>query len=260
MAESPSDVFSRRPQLWAGLSLALAALAWAKLLFALPAFLVAAVVVIAVTGTPRRLGVVALALSAGAFGRFMAVEGAASIVAAGRRSSEDKALSRLRELAWAEERAKEVGAVPDGGYLTVGELTGAQRGRRSDAGSPFLAAGAFTAPQDGAWLSDGYRFAVYLVDAAGAHPEGEGLASAASHFLAYAWPADASGGARRAFFVDADDRICEARLERPVEGRLDAFAAFESASLTSARCAGVGVAGLAFKPWRKKQPRGVEAR
>jgi hypothetical protein len=254
MTDSPKDILERHPRRWAALVLAMAALAWLKTLLALPAFLVAALAVVALKGTPRRLAVVALALAGGAFGRFMVVEGAASIVAAGRRSTEEKALSRLREVAWAQERARELAVVPGGGYLSLAELTGRIRGRRTDAGGPFLA-DTFSQSEAGAWLSEGYRFAVFLVDDEGVHPEGNDVARAASHFLAYAWPAEANGGAGRAFFVDADDRICEARLNHPVDGRINPFAAFETDSLAAARCTGASASGWAFKPWKKKQPR-----
>ena len=258
MTEPLPDLFERRPRLWAALVLLLAALSWWKLVLALPAFLVAAIAVVVFNGRLRHLAVVALVLAGGAFARFMVVDGAASIVAAGRRSTEEKALSRLREVAWAEERAKELGVVPGGGYLTLAELTGHIRGRRTDAAAALVAKDAFTAPERGPWLADGSRFAVFLVDDAGVHAEGEGAASVAAHFLAYAWPADAKGGARRAFFVDADDRICEARVEAPVDGLIDPFAAFEKRVFDAARCIGTSASGLSFKPWKHKQPRGAE--
>ncbi len=137
-----------------------------------------------------RLAVLGLGgpLSVVALGRFVVLWAVPNIVGSGQKSAEDKALSRLREIAWAERRAHASGAR----YLSLGALSGAP-------GRPLQ--GAFSAAGPDAMRAEGYLFS------ADSSPDGQ-------RFVAYAWPVEVHGG-HRLFVTDERERFCAREAVAP---------------------------------------------
>lgn len=249
------DLFARhpRPLVVGGVSLSLLGLAVPAL--SIPAFLWGAITSLALRPPLRRWAVLGLLISSVGFFRFMARDGAPAILLAGQRSAEEKAVSRLRELAWAQSKARELALVagPEhrGLHLTLPELLGldARRGVRGDA--PLLRPGTYAehtpeATQRAIYRADGYLFAVHLPETSEA---------AARQFVAYAWPLGEPLSGSRLFYIDESDRICESDLtpgQGGVDGAPDVFAAFAAPDWQAARCPADGP--RRWRPWRGKQP------
>lgn len=129
--------------------------------------------------TPRgRTALITLAAVAlcGGAGWFIVRVATPNIVAAGQRAAEERAVSLLRELRWAQQQ---------GGVVPLPELV--QR-----LGSSRLAPiGA------GVHRAEGYCYALFVT--------GPG------RWTGYAWPAERGKSGTRTFVIDQDERICETR-------------------------------------------------
>lgn len=134
-------------------------------------------------------------------------------------SEEERAVSRLQEVCWAEQMAQQAALVDadrDGQpeYVWLDAL---MRPAPQAGGNPLLNPGAFAPlpPQpDGSLLfrAEGYLFQVWLpasgggwVGAGGDAPDMDG---AERQWLAYAWPLRAGAERLKAFVVNQDARIC----------------------------------------------------
>ncbi len=168
-------------------------------------------------------GVVAMV----AFGLFMVREAVPGIVEGGTRAAGGRAISRLREILFAEDAArKHPGWDPDrdgvGSALLVGELSG-ELGMRGQArvDPPLLEGYPKSEPVSaGRALEVGeFWFMVCL-------PTRGGLSSepgapfddelAERRFVAYAWPSGRAPGLSRAYFIDEHDRILSAHSDAGV--------------------------------------------
>lgn len=208
----------------AAIAIVLGAVSVAFPMLGLPALLVALLVFIATSGRARLVtGLVAGILSFGGFTRFVIETAVPNIVAAGQRSGEEKAVSRLRNVRKAEEWAGELGL----GAVPFTELLRDVPGRGALL-NPLL----FAPAGDGIYRAEGYLFAVHVLEG--------------GRWVAYAWPAGEKHGGRRAFFIDPDDRICET-----AEGYagLGHGPAARAAFVGDTPCTGD------WRPWRGKKAR-----
>ena len=172
----------RSRRAWPLFSVGLAAVAVLVPPLAMPATIAVLLVGIRQSGRTRRLVLgVGGPLALAAFTRFVVLWAAPNIVGSGQKSAEDKALSRLREIAWAERRAHAAAAR----YLPLSALWGAPD-------RPLQ--GAFSPTGAHAMRAEGY---VYSADPS---PDGQ-------RFVAYAWPAEAHGG-HRLLVTDESERFC----------------------------------------------------
>lgn len=165
--------------------------------------------------------------------RFVVEEAAPGIVQGGRTATQRKAVERLREILGAEDALRRLAPIdPDadgvGSAALLGELCGVdplRSGKALDA--PALACRGLV-PLGSLLADDGgaYRHIVCLPAPGGGWTASTGAPvddeEAERQFIAYAWPAPASGFAR-AFFIDQHERILEADLaEGDLEFRCDA--------------------------------------
>jgi len=218
----------RRPLVLGALAAGVAAVAWP--FFALAGFLACIVLAASSRGRERWLAGLGLALCLVGLGRFIVGDMARAIVLAGRRSGEERAVSRLREVQWAESMAMEGGkpALAMAGLVSTPGL---------------LAPDRFTPVPDQPtrYTGDGYVFEVHV------EPTDH------TRYYAYAWPRDEESGARL-FFGDERQRVCEAQAgPRGAFAPPEFHAALASASPDAARCA-AGSDGRAWRPWRNKAP------
>jgi len=200
-------------------------------------------------------GVVAFA----AVGRFLATEALAGIVQGGTSATGQRAVSRLREILFAEDGARKTAAWdPDGdgigSALFIGELT-AEQGMRGNARlTPALLEGypKLEATSAGPALAiGGFFFAVCLPARSGALGADPTLAvdeeRAERRYVAYAWPTGEAPGLERAYFIDEHERIlwapAEARLRRGREHAPRCDDALAPATQGD------------WRPWRGKKPR-----
>ncbi|HEV8247159.1 MAG TPA: hypothetical protein VGP93_15385 [Polyangiaceae bacterium] len=164
------------------------------------------------------LSVAALAASYG-FVRFLSTKAIAGIVQGGTRAAEDQAISRLREVLFAEDTLRKQASVdPDGDAVgsaaLIPELTGEIGVRKGARLMPPLLErfGKSESTAIGpAYLLGGYFFAVCLPVRGGgfsAEPEAAVDEEAAERrFLAYAWPSVPRLGLTHAYFLDEHERI-----------------------------------------------------
>jgi len=213
-----------------------------------------------VTSGRMRLVVAVLggALSLVGLTRFVVGIAAPNIVDGGRHSSEERAVDRLREIRWAELRAKEVHARDEnhdgvGEFLFLDELAGAG-GRHLELERPILT-GVYLTPQaGGVFLSDAYLYVIYLPSPKGslrqAEHDGEvDAAAAAQHFVAYAWPLRLDQGGGRAFSIDEHDQICESTNQHAGESQLPVA---DAAEQPGASC-GSGSEGPTWHRWARRE-------
>ena len=149
-------------------------------------------------------------------GRFAVRYAAPNIVIGGQLSGEEEALSRLREIRWAELASRRGGWIDTDGdrggeYGLLGELLGAPGRPGVQLDNPPLGSGGFHPLGGRVWAAAGYAFTVYLPGADGRPSDGTVEPRVAAHrFVAYAWPVIAGRGGQRIFALDQDDRLCEA--------------------------------------------------
>jgi hypothetical protein len=265
-SSTPSRWLATRVGVLAALGLASAA--WPKL--GLPAaFLVLLgwISLPGLAGGARRLArgamaVATLGASAGLL-RFVAEEAAPGIIAGGRRATEQSAVSRLREILFAEDALRtHAWWDPDrdgvGSAALLGELSGAipLRGGTPLAPPPYDARRApmLETPIGPALEAGGYLFVVCLPAARGGWTARPGdpvdEERAERHWIAYAWPASASEGVRDAYFLDQHERILVSSNGDAPQARWagPSFPPPCDAALAAATRA-------EWKPWRGKKPR-----
>lgn len=202
--------------------------------------------------------VAALASGAGLL-RFLAGEAIPGIVAGGNRFTEQRAISRLREILFAEDSARRTAAHdPDhdgvGSALLLGELTGelGVRGGKPLA-VPLLESYPAQVGSDRGPITEigGYFLMVCLPKLGGgftARPEDAVDDELAERlFVAYAWPSGAAPGLANAVSLDEHERISLAPSKPGLRQGLSAAPSCDDvvAPATSD----------AWTPWRHKQPR-----
>lgn len=278
-SDSPSEASSSPAALSALLALAclLGPLALAEARAAVFAVLLLIIALAALTrhrGRARpwlRLGLVtSLVLAILGLGRFVLKEALPGIVEASGRATGDRAVSRLREILFAQDASRRLGLIdPDGngigGAGRLAELTGANPPRPTPgkpAGTPLphpplgpLFRPRVTTPHGPAAEEGDYLFLVCVPGRDGrltAFLDAEvDEAAAERRFVAYAWPAQPGGAQTGAFFIDEHERILETdnagndgspRLWGP-ERAPDCHDALEPPHAAT------------WRPWRNKQPR-----
>ena len=208
--------------------------------------------------------VAALAASVGLF-RFVVIEAIPGIVQGGNRFTEQRAISRLREILFAEDTARHTAAQdPDhdriGSALLLGELTGElglRRGNRLE--MPLLEGYPKRVDTSIGPASEigGYLVIVCLPKLGGgfsAEPQDavdEELAE--RRFIAYAWPSGTAPGLTSAVALDEHEHISLAPSLPAQASR--AGLRFGFAAPPSCDDAVAPETRAAWQPWRHKQPR-----
>jgi len=201
----------------------------------------------------------ALALSLLGFLRFLVVEAVPGIVQGGTRAAEAVAVSKLREILFAEDSARRLGLIdPDGDGVgsaaRVDELSGRAGVRgRERLGSPLLERYPLSVETSAGEAVEigGFLFMVCLPTPAG----GFSAALSASvdeelaerRFLAYAWPAQADLGLSQAFFLDEHEHIEVAPSRPGLRLGLAHPPSCDDAVTPTGR--------KVWQTWRKKRPR-----
>lgn len=178
----------------------------------------------------------ALALAAGlasfaGFGRFLVREAVPGIVQGGTRATSDAAVSRLREILFAEDVMRRFASIdPDGDGIGSAALIEEMTGRIGLRGGARLVPPvleryprAVDTPLGPAVEMSGYYFVVCLPKLGGGFTAKPGEAIdeelAERRFLAYAWPAAENSGLTDAYFLDEHERILFAPNGAPKENR-----------------------------------------
>lgn len=229
-------------------ALTLGALSALLPVLALPALFATTLAALILDGRARLVGGLLGGIFATAgFVRFVTGWVAPNIVAAGQRSAEEVAVSRLREIQWAEARALELGLATDaGGHVraaTLDELVTTP----APGGAPLLRPDLYLPRATNVRSVQGYDFEL--------HPAPS--LESRRRWVAYAWPAAGAGGGKRVFYIDSDDRICETTNAdaRYGPGRAPAvFAALGTPSFDATAC-GQGTDGNMWLPWKGKTSR-----
>jgi hypothetical protein len=210
-------------------------------------------------------GIYALAALAStiALVRFVLTVAVPALVLAGNETTAESAVSRLREVVFVEDAARERAFVdPDhdgvGSALWLTELSGKEPVRGKATLDPPLLNASYShleATKIGpAVLSTGYLFVVCLPTPGGGFsarpgdPVDEELAE--RRFLAYAWPAAAKPGLTEAFFADEHERIL---VSENREGNEPRYAG--SSFPPPCDAALVEATREQWTPWRGKKPR-----
>lgn len=198
-------------------------------------------------------------------GRFVLEEALPGIVAASGRASGDRAVSRLREILFAQDASRRLGLLdPDGngvgGAGRLGELTKPGAGRAAPSHretSPPL--GPHFRPRvqtpQGAAAEEGDYLYLVCVPGSDGTLTAEATApvdevAAERRFVAYAWPAR-PGGPPTAFFIDEHERILETENLGP-----DSAARLLGAQRApSCQDALAPPHAQGWTPWRDKAPR-----
>ncbi len=219
------------------------------------------------------LGLPSVLLALVGVGRFMAGWAFPSIVAMGTHAAGERAMSVLREVAWAERVSLEARAVDrdaDGRpeFLPLAELTHHALAPRTPVPSlrPENYQPLREAPgiEPGVFQVGGFAVMVYLPRAGGGgatiEKDGVDPAGARHRFVAYAWPAERPGGVEaakkeRVFFVDEAETLCEAPNVNGYLGRErhpEFDAALSEPSFDGPRC-GAGRDGAPWKRWKRRR-------
>jgi hypothetical protein len=204
------------------------------------------------------LGLAALASGVG-FVRFLIEEAVPGIVAGGNRATEARAISRLREISFAQDGARRLGSRdPDrdgvGSALLLGELTG-ELGVRG--GEPLAAPLLESYPRlietalGPACELGGYYFAVCLPRQGGGFTARPGEPvdeeQAERRLIAYAWPTSSAPGLTSAIALDQHENIWLAPAA--LGKRLGSAAPPACDDVLAPSTRGD------WQPWRDKQPR-----
>jgi hypothetical protein len=252
---------------WALLFLALASALWPML--GLPAAFLCFLGVLSLpaktqAGSRRARWCVAIASLAASFGvlRFVVFEAMPGIVQGGRGAVEERAVSRLRDILFAEDAMRSSGWIdPDadgiGSAALLSELCGGPPLRgQIPRPTPVLDCDELVPTALGpAWKSGPYLYTVCLPRRTGTWSAQPGLdvdeEQAERRFVAYAWP-EAGSAFGRAFFIDEHENILSAALSP------------DSASDRPGQVARLGLScvsaidappGAPWSPWRGKKPR-----
>lgn len=237
---------NKRNKYMAIVALALGALSALFSVFALPALFATMMAALLLEGRARLIGgLLGGLLAIVGFTRFVVDWVAPNIVAAGRHSAEEKAVSRLREILWGQQRSFELGLVTDErGHpkaATLDELTGLI----APGGASLLRADLFVPVRPNVRSVEGYLFEVHPAPAT----------SLDRRWLAYAWPAAGAGGGKRTFYIDSQDRICQTANEQGYskEHAPDTLAALQKPDFDAEAC-GLGTDGGIWSSWKGKRP------
>jgi hypothetical protein len=264
--EAPRDRAPVWPLLLLGL-LAGVALLWPPL--ALPAGFACFIAVIKAWSAPsprsrRAWLAVAMAslLATIAVVRFVMLEAMPGIVGGGRQAVEQRAVSRLREVLFAQDAMRRAAWIdPDrdgvGSAAFLGELCGegAVRGQPQRDTPVLHCSELVRTPLGPAATAAGYLYTVCLPLAAGGWSAVPGSSldeeRAERSFVAYAWPAPGAPF-NLAFFIDEHENILSLDLSEQF-GKGDRAAVPEAFGLTCESALGAG--RQRFRPWRGKRPR-----
>jgi hypothetical protein len=248
----------KRPEALAAGVLGLAAASALWPLLAMPAFLAVTLAFVVTTGRPRLLVIaIAAPLMCVGFYRFLIAYAVPNIVIAGQMAAEDRAISRLREIRWAELelQRKRNGDHPGASFVPLRDLV-SDNTDEGGAAAP-LSGRVFHAedPSRDVFRADAYELRLYLPEAGGGWTSDAAKADparAAGAFIAYAWPAGEASGGQRAFFIDQNDQICEAKASRfrGPGNPPPPTAAFNGA--IGALCGGTGAPD--WHAWKNKKP------
>lgn len=192
-------------------------------------------------------------------GRFLSGEAAQGIVEGGTRAAGQRAVSRLRELLFAEDTARRLAYWdPDGdgvgSALSLGELLGVvgMRGERRLAPPPLEGYPPLEDTAIGPSANvGGFYFAICLprkdgsLAAEAKIPVDDELAE--RRFVAYAWPSRPAPGLTRAYFLDEHERILVASARAGRRLGPDAPPPCDDAIAEATR--------KDWRPWRNKKPR-----
>jgi hypothetical protein len=193
MASSPAS--APRISAWGWLAMGLAAASVVFSWLAILVLLMVLIVSLTHRGRPAWVvGVVGGVLSTAGLLRFVVEEAMPGIVQGGQRSAEDRAVSRLREILWAEQRALELrlgGTNPDGTarFAALDALLAQE--------PPILPRLAYTSTT------------VPNVKLAGAYQYRVDVSEDGKHFWAYAWPELPGEVGNKAFVLTESDATCE---------------------------------------------------
>ena len=243
--------------------LALLALPFLKL--ALPAALIVFLSFLAAPSEPRELGRRhRWALGVGAVATALAVplflvrEAMPGLVQGGTTAAGAGAVSKLREILFAEDAARRQASFdPDGDHvgsaLLLGELTG-QAGMRGEARllPPLLERyPKLEVDRGNSWVEiGGFLFSVCVPTAGGYSSDPHARfddEQAERHFVAYAWPSGRGPGLERAYFLDEHERILSAPIgEKERFGREHPPACNDALAPPTRDD---------WQPWRGKKPR-----
>jgi hypothetical protein len=197
--------------------------------------------------------------------RFVLFDAMPSLVAAGNQTTAERAVSRLREILFAEDVMRRRALWdPDhdgiGSAALLGELSAKIPLRGGELLTPPLLNEAYAHVEDTrigpAVLAMGYLFVVCLPRKGGGlsarpdDPVDDELAE--RRFVAYAWPAASQHGPSEAFFIDEHERILVSENRAGNEPRWAGpnFPPSCDAALDPAT-------GPSFSPWRGKKPRTI---
>lgn len=249
----------------AAAALALAAVIVTKLaLPALVVMIIATASLPALAGADRRFAtsaaVVGFVAVTVACVRFVLVDALSGIVEAGKRESGKTAVSRLREILFAEDAARRHAFIdPDhdgiGSAAFLEELLGRRPLRNgSTLPAPLLEPhGAAPFPSNPPAIAiEGFLYRVCLPRAGGgwtasvADPVDDELAE--RRFVAYAWPKSAELGLSQAYFLDEHERILEYDDTRAPAGK-------RWIGPPGPPCDAALADAAAWKPWMGKKPR-----
>jgi hypothetical protein len=221
-------------------------------------------------GRPRRVlrGVLVASLLVAllGMGRFVLEEALPGIVSASVRATGDRAVSRLREILFAQDASRRLALIdPDGngvgGAGRLGELTGTRPPRSASGASlPHPPLGPLFRPRietpSGPAAEEGeYLYLVCIpgtdgrLTAAADAPVDEHAAE--RRFVAYAWPSRVDGAQTSAYFLDEHERILETDNDA-ASGALRLVGASRAPACSDALDS---EHADAWKPWRDKQPR-----
>lgn len=248
-----------------GLVLALSLAASFLPLLALPALVGTFIAFVAASRLPaprRKANYLLLTLSAllsvFAFVRFLKTEAVAGIVQGGTRATEGRAVSRLREILFAEDVMRRHATWdPDedgiGSAGLLGELTGELGLRGHLPLVPPLLEGiprAQSTTLGPAHVVAGYYFAVCLPTQDGGFSATPGATfddeASERRFLAYAWPVAANLGLSQAFLLDEHENILQAESKPGKRSGTDAPSCNDALAPSSRKD---------WSPWQKKKPR-----
>jgi hypothetical protein len=244
-------------------ALALGALVWSKLalpaaLFVFLSWLSAPVEPPALRRRHRQALTVGAIASAIAVPVFLVTEAVPGVVQGGTNAAGGRAISRLREILFAEDAAR-AGASYDpdgdgiGSALLLGELTGELGMRRAARLVPPLLERypKVEVTRGGSALEiGGFWFAVCLPTPGGgfsSDPVPFDDEAAERRFVAYAWPSGRAPGLRRAYFIDEHERILSARSDDETRFGREHPPACDDALSPATRDD--------WRPWRDKKPR-----
>jgi hypothetical protein len=213
------------------------------------------------------VGVASLGASVGV-GRFLVGEAMSGIVKGGRQAVEQRAVSRLREILFAQDAMRRAGWIdPDadgiGSAALLPELCGAAPLRgQAPRTTPVLDCGELVSTPLGAGARSGAYFYVVCLPTPGGAWSGQPSAAvdeekAERGFVAYAWP-EPGAAFEHAFFIDQHENILAAPW--PLDTAPGGLPESTSAALSCASAfGGLGVPGSvasgSWSVWRGKKPR-----